>query len=356
MVEPAKGGPVKHEDDPRSTQEILRAIVGSNPVELEPKIDTLDRPLVIECACPGWQPREWPDPEAYPRGTPPNYEKGGTRYDAVPCSYDEQAAELVEAVEAGCAATHVHPRDPADCLPTHSAERLVEIYDRAFESADFFPIQHAWSRTPEDGIDFVEHADALLELGDGSNKYIQGSVVLWPPGDRYPRQDYAAAVREGLTFFAEHDIKPIFKLRGSYQARKLHRTVVEGDMPVAEPMAIVHDMGHPYGWPMDGEEWMPIELISSIEQTRKRFADMDTVIGVYSGNRNWLPVTMMAILAGVDMVRVGIEDPYWMYPHRDEVIRSNIECVRKIVDFCELIDRELATPEQTRELLGTALT
>jgi len=80
------------------------------------------------------------------------------------------------------------------------------------------------------------------------------------------------------------------------------------------------------------------------------------VIGVFSGGRNWMPITMTAILAGVDFVRVGIEDYYWMYPHKDEVIHSNLECIKKIVDFCGLIGRRLAGVEEARNILGVELT
>jgi uncharacterized protein (DUF849 family) len=109
-------------------------------------------------------------------------------------------------------------------------------------------------------------------------------------------------------------------------------------------------MGHPFGWPMDQDQWMPIELISSLEQTKERFPE--ATIGVFSGNRNWLPVTMMAILAGVDLVRIGIEDFYWMYPHKQDIIQKNIECIEKITTFCDLIGRDIATPEQARSMMG----
>ncbi len=65
---------------------------------------------------------------------------------------------------------------------------------------------------------------------------------------------------------------------------------------------------------------------------------------------------MTAVLAGVDFVRVGIEDVYWMYPHRDEVIQSNRECVQKVVDFCQLIGRRIADVEEARTILGVQRT
>ena len=54
----------------------------------------------------------------------------------------------------------------------------------------------------------------------------------------------------------------------------------------------------------------------------------------------------------VQVCWIGIEDFYWMYPHRDEIIQENIDCVRKITQFCDLIGRELASPAQARDILG----
>jgi uncharacterized protein (DUF849 family) len=113
-------------------------------------------------------------------------------------------------------------------------------------------------------------------------------------------------------------------------------------------------MGHPFGWPLDSDPWMPMEMIVNLEETKQRFPE--ALIGVASGGRNWLPITIMAILTGVDYVRIGIEDYYWMYPHRDEVIQENMDVVNKIVDFCDIIGREIATPEQARNILGIELT
>lgn len=99
---------------------------------------------------------------------------------------------------------------------------------------------------------------------------------------------------------------------------------------------------------------MPIDMIASIMQTKQRIPD--SIIGVFSGGRNWLPTTMTAILLGVDLVRVGIEDCYWMYPHRDEVIQRNIDVVNKIMDVARIVGREVATPEQARKIMGIVRT
>ena len=334
-----------------SVEELLVKIAEKHPIELEKKINTLNKPLILECACPGWQPKYWGPPRAYPVELPPGYKEGGIRYPAVPCSIEEQVQTIIEAVKVGTAAVHIHPRDPKDCLATiDDVQLLKQVYDKIFEQADVISLQHTWQRTEKGEVEYVgSFAKEMIKAGNG-NRYCQGAVVLWPPADAYPPQ-YIKYVQAGIRFMEEHDIKPIHKLRSSYGVRQLQRVLIDTKVMVKKPYVLVHDMGHPFGWPMDLDPWMPIDLITSIVQTKQRIGD-EHVIGVFSGGRNWMPITMTAILAGVDFVRVGIEDCYWMYPHKDEVIKSNIEAVRKITDFCNLIGRRIAGVDEARKILG----
>jgi 3-keto-5-aminohexanoate cleavage enzyme len=332
-------------------QDLLVRIADKHPIELEGRINTLDKPLIIDCACPGWQPKYWGPPRAYPGQKPLGYKEGGIRYPAVPCTIEEQAHTIIEAVKAGAATVHIHPRNPKNCLASHDPQLLKQVYDKVFEEVDPISIQHTWQRTEDREVDYTSsYAKELLKMGNGSNRYCQGAVVLWPPADDYPYQ-YTKYVQDGVRFMEEHDIRPVHMIRNTYSARKLKRVLIDTKVLTKKPFILVHDMGHPFGWPMDMDPWMPIDLIISIVQTKQRLGE-DNVIGVFSGGRNWMPITMTAILAGVDFVRVGIEDCYWMYPHKDKVIQSNIEAVKKIVNFCELIDREIATIDKAREILA----
>jgi 3-keto-5-aminohexanoate cleavage enzyme len=60
----------------------------------------------------------------------------------------------------------------------------------------------------------------------------------------------------------------------------------------------------------------------------------------------------MAIMMGFDMVRVGMEDSVYMYPHKDEKIRTSADAVRKIRTIAEAMGREIATPDEARQILG----
>lgn len=342
-----------------------------HPGEFEERIDTLDRPLIIESACPGWQPKYWGPPEIYIK-EPPGYSGlGGVRYPAIPISIEEQVRDIVDAVQLGAQAIHFHPRDPKTGISLEMSERnvplMVEILEVAFkEIDDAITLQHTWrpvgslpkSRAQEvasilsGGLDGITDTRRLLEAGKG-NKFCQGAVVLWPPADGYP-PGYSESIQETIRFFEANDVKPIHKLRSSYNVRKVKRVLLDTGVMTKKPYILVHDMGHPFGWPMDIDPWMPIDMIASLMQTRERIPD--SVIGVYSGGRNWMPITMTAILLGVDLIRVGIEDSYWIYPHKDEVIQRNSDVVKLIVDFAKMVGRRLATVEEARQIMGIRLT
>jgi uncharacterized protein (DUF849 family) len=65
----------------------------------------------------------------------------------------------------------------------------------------------------------------------------------------------------------------------------------------------------------------------------------------------------MGIMAGVDVIRVGIEDCYWLYPHKDEIIKKNSDVVKMTVDMATILGRRVVTDaNEARKILGIKLT
>jgi 3-keto-5-aminohexanoate cleavage enzyme len=110
-------------------------------------------------------------------------------------------------------------------------------------------------------------------------------------------------------------------------------------------MAGFHGFSH--ATPVTPDPWSYVYLMS-LAQTIPPGATR----GVCAGGRNWLPFSTMAIMMGFDMVRVGMEDSVYMYPHRDEKIRTSADAVRKIRTIAEEMGREIATPDEARQILG----
>jgi 3-keto-5-aminohexanoate cleavage enzyme len=51
-------------------------------------------------------------------------------------------------------------------------------------------------------------------------------------------------------------------------------------------------------------------------------------------------------------IRVGMEDTYWKWPHRDDRIESNLECLKLAQMLAEVVGRPVATQEEYRTALG----
>ena len=88
--------------------------------------------------------------------------------------------------------------------------------------------------------------------------------------------------------------------------------------------------------------------LSSILQSLPKGA----VHGVCAGGRNWLPLTAFAIMCGIDMVRVGMEDCVYIHPHQDDMLQTSADAVRMVADLARLFGRGVATPDEAREILG----
>lgn len=65
--------------------------------------------------------------------------------------------------------------------------------------------------------------------------------------------------------------------------------------------------------------------------------------------RHELPLATMAILLG-GHVRVGFEDN--VYYSKGQLAKSNAELVERIVRIAKELDREIATPDEARKILG----
>lgn len=303
------------------------------PIQREVRIPTLDKPLIIESAFPGWLPIH----------VNPN----------IPIDPARIVQEIIDSVHAGAGAIHVHPRDPKDGAHVMDPIKLKELLDPVFEACgEVFTWNHTWFGRPMEPIDYKVHTQETLKLG-GGNKYCMGSVVLITgnPGDRdLPLFGDERAVKEGVPFLEEHGVKPLFQIYDTHGIEWLARELIEPGIARWRPFMCCLHMGKHHSTYIGQDPWAHLQLISSIGALKA--AIPDSVVGLRAGGRNWLPITAAAISMGVDMVGVGQEDCLWMYPHKDEIISKNSRVIEKIVTIARELGREIATPAQVKSRLG----
>lgn len=305
------------------------------PVDKEEKIMTMARPVIIESACPGWQ-------------------VGGERFPAVPISIEDQVRETIDSIREGAVAVHMHPRDPktgnAQANPKLLAQILGAVFD---EVGDFVTLSHTWAAHEQ--VDYVCETQELLELGNG-NKFCQGSVVLRAghlsaTGTFHPAKN----VIEGVRWLEEHDIKPIFQLYDTYVMWDFKHKILDEGVAKKRPYVFNLHMGKHHAHTIHKDPWSYLQLITNYNMISA--TEPDSIVGVYPGGRNWLPIVVLGLLMGTQLIRVGIEDCYWVYPHKDEIIRKNSEMVRLVREIAERLGRRVVTdPDEARQILGLKMT
>ena len=318
----------------------------------EPKIPTMDKKLIVEASTPGHYPGLL-------------WEQFGIK-NMPPWSIEEQASAIIECVKAGASAVHSHARDPsalynyeASYGKAMSTELLVKVFDKVYQEVDFVPLNHAWHpKNWEDlaDADFITPTRELLDIGRG-NKYIQGNVVPtwinpWVRRGLLSSWFTADALREGIAYLEENNVKPLIALHVDHLVWFKNNIVDAGLMKTRPHLNIQegkHGVDRCFADPMSY-----LNLISSIDMVKRIVPEC--TLGIHAGGRNWLPMTTLGIMLGVDLVRVGIEDQFWACPHKDEFIKKPSESVEKVVQIARALRRDIATPDEARGILGIKVT
>jgi 3-keto-5-aminohexanoate cleavage enzyme len=70
------------------------------------------------------------------------------------------------------------------------------------------------------------------------------------------------------------------------------------------------------------------------------------------GGRYWLPLAATAIMLGADVIRVGMEDSVYLFPHSTEPLKGNGPIIDAVATIARALGRQIATPSEARDILG----
>jgi 3-keto-5-aminohexanoate cleavage enzyme len=82
-----------------------------------------------------------------------------------------------------------------------------------------------------------------------------------------------------------------------------------------------------------------------------REVDPAATITVCAAGRATFYLVVAATMLGLN-IRVGLEDTIWKWPHREDLLQSNVENFRDAKQMAELLGRTVATPAEYRKMAG----
>lgn len=246
----------------------------------------------------------------------------------LPVSPDEIAEAAFACWQAGASIVHVHARDE-EGNPTQSKDVYRQIIEKTRAKCDIIvqpSTGGATWHTPEQRLQPVELAPEMATLSCGTCNF--GEEVFMN-------------TQENIEIFAkrmlEMGVKPEIEVfeRGMIETAK--GLVKKGLIHM--PLHFDFVLGVPGACP-----GYPEDLMFMVQQIPN--GSTWTVAGI---GRFETPLAVMAIIMG-GHVRVGFEDN--IYYSKGVKADSNADLVARIVRLANEIGREVATPEEARQILG----
>lgn len=248
----------------------------------------------------------------------------------VPLTPEEIANDTYEAYKLGASVVHVHARDETG-KPTHKKKVFKKIIKEIKRKCPEIII---CTTTSGRVYPQVEHRAEVLDL--------------------YPEM---ASLTMGSLNFPQHasvnPMETITKLAGMMKERKIlpELEIFEpGFINTAKYLVRKGYLQKPLHFSL---------LLGSLGSIPAGISDLSYLVQSLPPKSTWsatgigrfqTQINVAAILMG-GHVRVGVEDSiYYNYP--DEELATNVKLVQRIVRIAKELGREIATPKETREILG----
>jgi 3-keto-5-aminohexanoate cleavage enzyme len=256
----------------------------------------------------------------------------------------EQPDEIVEqgvtAWRAGAAVLHVHARNP-DGSNTMDQEIYSELHERLCSKTDAV-VQLTTGGSPmlsvEERLNTVFLAPEMCSLNMGLlNFFIQGEQVFFSNH----RSDIEQFARE----ISARDVKPELEVYNSAMLEEVDHLL---SLEILKPPYTINFVLHTPT--QGGQRGTPQNLLDMVDRLRDlSVSQEDLRVNVTSMGPTQLPITTVGLAMGLN-VRVGMEDNV-LY-RRGEPVESNAQLVERTVRIAHELDREPATPDEARQVLG----
>ncbi len=282
-----------------------------------------------------------------------------TMSDHLPITPDEIAEGAIGAAEAGASVLHLHARNPADGSPTPDPEVFMAFLPRIKQATNAVV-----NITTGGGhhMTLDQRLAAPLRASPEMCSLNMGSMNfgLFPAADKFTNwkhdwePKYLESTRDFIFKNTFLDIERVLTELGEghgtrfefecYDVGHLYTLAHFLDRGLVKPPLFVQFIfGVLGGIGPDPENLTHMKNIAD-----KLFGDAYRFSVLGAGRHQMSLITMGAILGG--SVRVGLEDS--LYLGKGQMAKSNAEQVTRIREIVENLSLEVATPDETRELLA----
>lgn len=254
---------------------------------------------------------------------------------AVPEQPEEIAETAYACFQEGAAICHIHARDK-EGKSTGAKEVYQDIHDRIRAKCNVI-VQDSTGGGPnlsiEDRIACIQAKPDMASLNMGSMMRISG------PYKGVPWSNMPEDIESYVTKMRQAGVKPEMEVYGHAMLREVNSLIKKG--LIEKPHYINFVMGMTY---QGAVEATPKHLSSLID-----FLPQDAIFNVTAVGAAQVPLTTMAMILG-GCVRVGLEDN--LYYCKGELAASNAQLVARTVRIARELNKEPATPEEARAILG----
>lgn len=278
----------------------------------------------------------------------------------LPYKPDDIANDAIACGEAGAAAVHIHARNPDDARPNSDPEIFQDIAGKIKAGSNLIvniTTGGGVGASPQERlrpIPLCRPEVASFNLGsinfsvhkvaekfqdedwrfDWEKDYLENTV-----NNIFPNTFGSMAIFAKT--MAEHDTVPEFE---AYDVGHLHNLkFLESEGLVKPPYWIQFVLGV-----LGGLNASARSLVMMVDTANELFGQDNYQWSVIGVGRQAFPMAAMSIAMG-GHVRVGLEDNVYL---SRRVFATNAQLVEKVVRLANELGRPIATPDETREILG----
>jgi len=247
----------------------------------------------------------------------------------------------VEVIEAGACGVHIDFGGIAAIQ--ESGLSVPECYDKVIEGIN-----------AKTSVDWIPDCNCLRGANLYENAYpvVSGLTESFPMAPNFP-VDWQESM---ATLAMQHDKRLLFSIHSAAEVDLAERYIYSKGLCRAPGAFWAILIGYQYDDATDrlasflnSPEAMMDELRLVVDRIRE--VDPQAVMMVCCAGRSANYMATLAIMMGLH-VRIGLEDTVWRYPHRDELVETNLEMLERVKQAAEICGRRLATPAEFRDLIG----